>query len=100
MTHQEIGGQLARHWGFPENIRLCLECHHSPVAEGRHAILCSTVYLANALFYFRQGGEGDVIPSPVDPRVWDILSLDETTALAAMVDVSGEVKAARMFLET
>lgn len=99
-THQEIGGQLGLHWGFPENIRHCLESHHGPVADGRHAILCSTVYLANTLFYFRQGSDGEPKPGPVDPRVWDILSLDETTALAAMVEVSGEVKAARMFLET
>lgn len=57
MTHAELGGRMARRWGFPESLSDAITHHHSP-QRGKDPTLCAYVNLAEALTWDALSGEG------------------------------------------
>ncbi|MGB0588615.1 MAG: HDOD domain-containing protein [Myxococcota bacterium] len=49
VDHAEMGGMLAQHWGFPENLCRAIREHHEPIDAEDAPPLRDCVYLANYL---------------------------------------------------
>lgn len=47
MDHAEIGGEVAKRWHFPPEIREAVELHHSEVMAGVERTLTDVIYVAN-----------------------------------------------------
>ncbi len=45
--HAELGGWLARRWGFPRELRAAIRWHHDPEAAGEGALVASVVHVAD-----------------------------------------------------
>lgn len=54
--HTQVGGQLARHWGFPEDLAAAIEGHHSDDAEGTARL----VRIADKLAHYAEGHAVDL----------------------------------------
>ncbi|CAN7456854.1 HDOD domain-containing protein [Pseudoduganella sp. LjRoot289] len=84
--HAGVGGALAAHWQFPQQIQRAVACHHRPL-ELDAPSLAMTVHLANAFAHGLDlsGREDDLAP-PVTQQVWDAAALGKAVCL----DVFGE----------
>lgn len=80
MSHSELGAELARHWGLPENIVAVLRYHHQP-GEAQAAAgqpLVSMVNLAEKLLP-TFGAMGLALPE-IAPGEWQSLGIDPGNA--------------------
>ena len=48
-THSEIGAELAKHWGLPDNIIEVIRFHHTPSESRDKSILVAITYMASKL---------------------------------------------------
>lgn len=50
LSHDAIGGEVARHWGLPEDIAQAIRLHHAPSIElAESGPLCTIVQVASAI---------------------------------------------------
>lgn len=82
MSHSELGAELARHWGLPENIVAVLRHHHQPddaqAAAGRP--LVNMVNLAEKLL--PTFGSPDRPLPEIAPEEWRSVGIDPAHAAA------------------
>ena len=68
ITHAECGGELARYWGLPEEIRTAIITHHDPATATQHRRLATMVHLADiAVRRMGIGSGGDNLIPTMDP---------------------------------
>lgn len=74
--HMAVGAALARQWGFPENLRHCIEWHHDPFAADQVNSLTMLVHIANsiAVLVELESENTDDAP-PIDYRAFEKLQL-------------------------
>lgn len=58
LSHAQIGGRLARRWGFPEALVDSIENHHTPDRATIDPLLASIAHLAESITYALALGEG------------------------------------------
>jgi len=58
LNHAQIGGRLARRWGFPEALVDSIEHHHTPELATSEPMLASIAHLAESITYALALGEG------------------------------------------
>ncbi len=74
--HMAAGGELARQWGFPENLRHCIEWHHDPFANNQINSLTLLVHIANSIAVMAELESTNVDDAPpIDYRAFEILRL-------------------------
>jgi putative nucleotidyltransferase with HDIG domain len=57
MNHAEIGARVAEKWNFPDSLIAAIRFHHEPsLMTTDHKDVAFTVYLANAICSFEDGG--------------------------------------------
>jgi len=56
MNHAEIGARIAEKWNFPESLVASIRFHHEPELAQEHKEVVYTVYLANMICEYEQGG--------------------------------------------
>jgi putative nucleotidyltransferase with HDIG domain len=49
ISHAEIGGLIAKKWNFPDELKIPIANHHSPISNNNHKTMTYLVYLANML---------------------------------------------------
>ena len=68
ITHAECGGELARHWDLPGEIRTAIVTHHAPSTAPQHRRLAAMVHLADiAVRQMGIGSGGDNQVPAMDP---------------------------------
>jgi len=47
--HAQVGGVMAKRWGFPEILVQCIQAHHDPRTNGDHSLALDAVHVGNAV---------------------------------------------------
>ncbi|MBI5060040.1 HDOD domain-containing protein [candidate division KSB1 bacterium] len=47
--HAQIGGVMAKRWGFPDILVECIQRHHDPRADREHSVALDAVHIGNAV---------------------------------------------------
>ncbi len=75
--HANVGAELAKQWGFPDNLRHCVEWHHEPFECDEISNLTVLIHIANSVAVLAELDSVDMDDAaPVDPRAFDQLQLD------------------------
>lgn len=76
VDHASVGGRIAHHWQFPQEIQDAVACHHSGV--GDRAVLPLVVAAANAVAHAMDTSrQAENCFSCVPPVVWECLQIGE-----------------------
>lgn len=86
--HAEVGGRLARHWGFPDELVAAIEDHH---ADGA-ADVPRLVRLADTLAHY---AEGHVVDLPSLAHLSDSVGVDRADLGALLYELPHPVTTAR-----
>lgn len=90
IDHAEIGGDVAAHWNFPEQLAEAIRRHHAPAAEDKVLLLAAVVHVADAAVHALDCGP-DAPPdcSGADARALSLLGFD-AESYAAFCGQAGE----------
>ncbi len=76
IDHAEVGGVLAKKWGFPDVIVDAIRRHHAPPDGEQHSLLCDVVHAGDVVALYAGLGLGqDGLRYRLDPRVREELGL-------------------------
>ncbi len=80
--HAQVGGQVARHWHFAEEMAQAIESHHCP-ANGAQASLSDIVHVADNMAHALDlsGAAWDLVPR-LSLAAWDRLALVPATCVS------------------
>lgn len=79
--HAGVGGALAAHWQFPQQIQYAVASHHKP-QELDAPSLAMTIHLANTFAHgLDLSGRDDDLAPPVAEQVWRAAALSKTACL-------------------
>ena len=59
MEHATLGGEVAKHWHFPEPIQQAISQHHVSMPAGHKNILVDVLYVANLFSHSLSHGKAD-----------------------------------------
>jgi HD-like signal output (HDOD) protein len=95
LTHDELGAELARHWGLPEEIVTAIRFHHD-VSRGDPAQpLARIINLAEKLL--PSFGVSELIDTTITVEDWLILSIDPEQAEEISARVAEQAEQASQF---
>lgn len=82
LHHAEIGGRIAEHWNFPDQLISAIRFHHEPekVLEETKELVY-TVYLANSLCNIE---EGSLFFEQMNPQVLSFMKIQERERLDSL----------------
>jgi len=101
MSHDELGGVIARHWKFPEPLVAAIAGHHNPLEGPTETLRLRVVpHIANAYCNMRKiSTHPDVNPDTISGQVWEALSLTPKEAFDSLKDLEGTLQRAKIFLQ-
>ncbi len=74
--HMDVGAELARQWGLPDNLRKCIEFHHEPFSSDESSDAVLVVHLANSIAVLAELESHDLDNAPpIDERVFAALKI-------------------------
>jgi len=86
ISHAEVGGWLTEKWYFPKNLTEPIAYHHRPMLSKEAPLRTGVVHVADILVRARGAGfGGDNLVPPVNPKVWEGLSLTKSDIKEIMV---------------
>jgi putative nucleotidyltransferase with HDIG domain len=74
--HAQVGGELLRHWHFPEVLVECAEFHHAPGLARQHPLEAALVHIANSIGTLAEidsVDESDAVRT--EPAAWALTGL-------------------------
>ena len=48
-AHSSLGGYYAEHWGFPNELKQCIQMHHEPLSDKKLALRISIIHVADIM---------------------------------------------------
>jgi putative nucleotidyltransferase with HDIG domain len=98
INHATIGGKIAEHWNFPEEISTAIALHHRPdLIEDKKAIFPWLVYLADQISSMMGvgGGQDGLAYRAVNEVVAQRFQLRDKDIEACMVQLFGDMEKAK-----
>jgi putative nucleotidyltransferase with HDIG domain len=97
--HAELGGELAKRWGLPNNLYECIAFHHAPAQARTHPVEVAIVHIANSLASLAQQDtlEPDQAPA-IQPLAWELTGLDTNIIEAIVASAQAQIGSARALL--
>lgn len=96
ISHAEVGGWLTERWHFPKNLTDPIAYHHRPMLSKQAPQCTAIVHISDIIVRARGVGfSGDNLVPPVNPRVWEELSLtksDIKDVLGVIDDTASEAE--------
>lgn len=76
LSHCHLGGMYAEHWGFPSDLKHCIEFHHKPLSFDTCKIEMSIIHVADIMAHVMgfKIFPGEITPM-VDPEVLNCIGL-------------------------
>jgi HD-like signal output (HDOD) protein len=100
VTHQEVGGILAKKWNLPSSLQHAIEFHHEPLKTRDHYLLTALVHCADILVRAMDfGNSGDNKIPLMSEQVWKTMKLSSRNLPAILADISEEFEKARILTE-
>lgn len=80
ITHDELGAELAKHWGLPDELVEVLRYHHNPDAQeaGKDFPLARIINITEKLV--NTGGLREFVGYRIAPEEWEALGIDPDKA--------------------
>ncbi len=79
--HADVGGALLREWKMPPTLCDAVYFHHHPADAANSLMDAAMIHLANSITGMAEEGldvDMDVIIQPIDERIWDVLTVDDS----------------------
>lgn len=95
LTHDELGAELARHWGLPEEIVTAIRFHHDVSRSDPSQPLARIINLAEKLL--PSFGVPELIDTTVTPEDWLALGIDPEQAEEVNARVAEQAEQASQF---
>ncbi len=91
-NHAEIGFEVCKHWGIPEDVSLAIRHHHSP-AKSKKSELAYIIYLADAIVNLAdaltnmgvENAEIEMLMYMVDDKAMEFIGIQENE-IAPIID--------------
>jgi putative nucleotidyltransferase with HDIG domain len=97
--HAEVGAELMRRWGLPENLRECVAFHHTPQMAEHHAKEVAIVHIANSIASMAELNSLDLGHAPrIDPSAWEVIGLVPDVIEPTIRGVQAQIADARVLL--
>lgn len=92
--HQQIGGELLKHWRYPAHLTQAVACHHQPALSDTGRDEAATVHFADHLVNAMQiGSSGERHVPPLNMKAWDSISLPVETLPSIVRTVDEQIEA-------
>jgi putative nucleotidyltransferase with HDIG domain len=95
LTHDELGAELARHWGLPEEIVAAIRFHHNVSNSDPSQLLARIINLAEKLL--PSFGVPELIDATVTSEDWLALGIDPEQAEEVNARVAEQAEQASQF---
>ncbi|MDG5814356.1 HDOD domain-containing protein [Chitinispirillales bacterium ANBcel5] len=100
ITHQEIGGELARRWNLPLHLKDAISYHHTPSVTRHGYDITAVVHLADIFVRALSLGNGGDTKIPViNEDVWRYLGFERISLITLFENIEKEVIKANVFLQ-
>jgi putative nucleotidyltransferase with HDIG domain len=97
--HAEVGAELMRRWGLPENLRECVAFHHSPQMAEDHPKEVAIIHIANSIASMAELNSLDLGHAPrIDSDAWEVIGLDPEVIEPTIRGVQAQIADARVLL--
>ena len=94
--HAELGGELARSWNLPEQLRLALMEHHDPQPE---SVLARIVSLADTICKARMvGNSGDYLIEHIPDDMFKTLDISKASFMQVFSDLGNDLVKAKALI--
>lgn len=97
ICHDELGAELARHWGLPEEIIAVIRYHHTPDAADapKDQPLIRMVYIAEKML--PSYGMGEHVDVGIHDSDWEALSIAPSNAEEILIQAAEQADQASQF---
>lgn len=101
VSHDEVGGLVARQWKFPETLATAISGHHSPLNGPEEGLfLRLVVHIANHFCNEKKISiYKDAIPDSISDEAWSAFPLSREETAEALENLEETVNEAKVFLQ-
>lgn len=97
--HAELGGELAKRWSLPANIRDSIAWHHNPAGAQQYKLEAAIVHIANTVATLAELNTTDLSNAPrIQPAAWEITGLDAEIIEPVMAGAIAQFSSTRALL--
>jgi putative nucleotidyltransferase with HDIG domain len=96
VDHQRLGEMLARKWNFPENVRLAIAYHHTPLNTDKQKMLLAAINNADIICHALDiGSSGNFYVTDFFPETWKLLNINISDVEPVIVEALADISAFR-----
>lgn len=100
VDHNVLGTWLCDRWNFPDHLVESVAFYPNPLQARNNRSLVALVHLANAIARQEEFGRScDVLDAKIDPRVWDLVQINEEEIRELTNEMEEEFDKARALIE-